>query len=694
MFLKPKTAFLFNLSRQFFSEASIATRLILGGVVVVLVWFSLYAGIFEKREESSRAEIEYAEYSPLGREGGSVIPASCPSDPHTSGECNPPPPPINPTASCVNHTATMTWTEPAGTTYSALRLHDIAYSWTGQCGSDGAPGNWCWDTRSPRVVGGLHGTYNWWVHACNANGCGGAAWGPSFSCEDPKWIAYCTGSGNANPANDWQWWEKTTNTNPIEYRYLRPGDGSCTASQTCPNVTRYWTTNACNPGEIDNGLTPAGRTYYVDLDACNPVQDWVLHTNNCLPTGQVRGYKVDRYRQAAFAEQTITVQGGSQPPSGGTNPYFITGLTPTWYDVTTTVPPGYIAGYCVGTQCGGGQSGTYTRGSSVNVAVPAGGAIDVWWMYIEPNQIPFGYFDSADCNAVRGWAYDPDNPSSSIYVNVYDGGNFLFTALANSSRADVNSVMGITGDHGFDVATPASIKDGIPHTLTVQGIDFSTGDRKLLFGQHTVSCSSVPPVTPPTVDLYVRKRTTPAPTWSSSASITAGEHVDLKWDSSVEATECQGDTNFSTRGLLDGETLNNDTDVAGEPAAGLSQTYTVRCRNGAGPWVYDTVLVGASAVPLPQPTLAVDKNAVARNGQVNVTATLNGHTGCVIDGAQIDPGNTDFDPVGEDRKRNVSSGVAYLTGPIVGRTTFTLTCSSWTGFDSETVEVRPMFSEE
>jgi len=50
------------------------------------------------------------------------------------------------------------------------------------------------------------------------------------------WTTYCTGGADPN-GNNWQWWEKTTNTNPIEYRYVRPGDGICTAAGAQPDLT-------------------------------------------------------------------------------------------------------------------------------------------------------------------------------------------------------------------------------------------------------------------------------------------------------------------------------------------------------------------------------------------------------------------------------------------------------------------------
>ena len=95
-----------------------------------------------------------------------------------------------------------------------------------------------------------------------------------------------------------------------------------------------------------------------------------------IPTAGVQGYKVDSNRQVSFAEQTITVQGGNQPPSSGTNPYQIYGLIPRGYNVTSSAPSNHSVSYCVGGGCN-----YYTLGNNVNVTAPSGSAVDLWWQY-------------------------------------------------------------------------------------------------------------------------------------------------------------------------------------------------------------------------------------------------------------------------------------------------------------------------
>ena len=78
--------------------------------------------------------------------------------------------------------------------------------------------------------------------------------------------------------------------------------------------------------------------------------------------------------------------------------------------------------------------------------------------------LPNGVFEEATGNAgsvtVRGWAYDPDAPTASITIHVYvwkkgvnegDMANPLSIQVveANVERTDVNTKLGITGNHGF-----------------------------------------------------------------------------------------------------------------------------------------------------------------------------------------------------------------------------------------------------
>lgn len=70
-----------------------------------------------------------------------------------------------------------------------------------------------------------------------------------------------------------------------------------------------------------------------------------------------------------------------------------------------------------------------------------------------------GYLERADGLGGRvrltGWAFDRDDPSASLSVDVYRDGARVGRVRADRPRPDVNSAFAITGAHGFDVTVPA-----------------------------------------------------------------------------------------------------------------------------------------------------------------------------------------------------------------------------------------------
>ena len=64
-----------------------------------------------------------------------------------------------------------------------------------------------------------------WVYWDVSNVFVGISCAPEISETPVTWTPYCTGGSDPHD-NNWQWWEKS-NANPIEYRFLRTGDGTC-----------------------------------------------------------------------------------------------------------------------------------------------------------------------------------------------------------------------------------------------------------------------------------------------------------------------------------------------------------------------------------------------------------------------------------------------------------------------------------
>lgn len=111
--------------------------------------------------------------------------------------------------------------------------------------------------------------------------------------------------------------------------------------------------------------------------------------------------------------------------------------------------------------------------------------------YLRPNfangsHNPVGYLDSASGGVnsinVRGWTYDPDSTNESLQVHVYIGGpagnGEGHVIYANVSRSDVNSVMKVSGNHGYD-ANISTSKSGMQEVY-VYAINIGDGDNVLI----------------------------------------------------------------------------------------------------------------------------------------------------------------------------------------------------------------------
>lgn len=119
------------------------------------------------------------------------------------------------------------------------------------------------------------------------------------------------------------------------------------------------------------------------------------------------------------------------------------------------------------------------------------------------NQIPKGYLDMTDCNYIGGWACDADNYATALSVHFYaDGpagsGTFVGATTANIAReAGVANACGGYANHGYQIATPAALKDGKSHVIYAYAINTPSGTNPLLTNSgKTIKCTVASACTP------------------------------------------------------------------------------------------------------------------------------------------------------------------------------------------------------
>ncbi len=76
---------------------------------------------------------------------------------------------------------------------------------------------------------------------------------------------------------------------------------------------------------------------------------------------------------------------------------------------------------------------------------------------------PAGALEEASCEAVTGWAQDPDAPAEALEVRLdFDDGAETLTLTANARRPDP---CGDACDHGFSAPWPEALRDGAAHAV-------------------------------------------------------------------------------------------------------------------------------------------------------------------------------------------------------------------------------------
>ena len=90
---------------------------------------------------------------------------------------------------------------------------------------------------------------------------------------------------------------------------------------------------------------------------------------------------------------------------------------------------------------------------------------------------------------VGGWAFDHDNPTASVDIHVYIGGEAHSPDAAgfnmgptNTLRPDVNDVYGISGNHGFSYTIDTNMRGWKP--VYIYAINIGAGGNTIIGMKH------------------------------------------------------------------------------------------------------------------------------------------------------------------------------------------------------------------
>ncbi len=198
-----------------------------------------------------------------------------------------------------------------------------------------------------------------------------------------------------------------------------------------------------SPFTLTCGSAGASYTGYVDAASCNGISGWAADRSR--PNVPIAVTLWDGATQIAS-----TTASSSRPdvaPVTGDN-----GL----HGFSLALPAAYANGIGHALQVHYEASPTQIYGASATLTC-GGTAVSYT-----------GYVDALTCTSIAGWAADRYNLNSSISVGIYDGSSLVLAVSASASRPDVGTFLGDNGLHGFGVPTPASLKDGAAHSITVR----------------------------------------------------------------------------------------------------------------------------------------------------------------------------------------------------------------------------------
>ncbi len=284
----------------------------------------------------------------------------------------------------------------------------------------------------------------------------------------------------------------------------------------------------------------------------------------------------------------------------------------------------------------------------------------------------FGSHEGSNGCSTYGWAVDQDVPNSSVNVLLYrdnpagGGGTFVGSYLANIYRSDVNSFLGISGNHGFstnpksDLLCRSDLRDGKSHAIYAYGVNYSgtSGSNKLLTNSpKTVTCPGMPTLS------FV----------ANPQSIASGGTTILNWNAGNVAVATGGYcTASNTSGSADwkGNVALSGTKVVSPGASG--NTYTLQCGDGC----FSTVgNVSVSVFPAPTLNFSANPQSIYSGESSMLTWTSTNTNTCTASG-------------GWSGGKAVSGSQSVSPS---ATTTYTMTCTGNGGSVSSSIEIPVLY---
>ncbi len=195
-----------------------------------------------------------------------------------------------------------------------------------------------------------------------------------------------------------------------------------------------------------------------------------------------------------------------------------------------------------------------------------------------------GNQDSTSCSMITGWAWNSNQPTTAISVDIYDSSTYLETIPANLYRGDLAAAGKGNGVHAFQVPTPSVFQNGAQHSVL---INYGGTSTPISNSPVTLTCT-LPPA--------------PA---NVTATSTSGTSVTITWSAVIGADHYEVSRRALNGFVVLASTVANSPFVDGTAAENTSYLYYVRSFNTSN------IASGYSAPDLTTTVTFVDDPLVA-----------------------------------------------------------------------------------